>query len=324
MSNPPFDRDTLSKLKILENVNIDTVEGLLMGCEVRQLAVGDVLLEMGQQNERAYMLLSGKLSIHLESATSDAVAFLSEGETVGELSLLDGSPTSAFVVAAEASKLLVVSEERFWQMIDLSHDFAINLLFSLAKRLRANNSAISSNMKLTREYKRNAMIDGLTSLYNRRWIEESLPRFINRYGRSKQPLAVLIMDVDHFKKFNDTYGHPAGDRVLISVATTLKNSLRPTDYVARYGGEEFLVILPDTDMEGAVTAAERLRLAVSETTVTTTEGAALPRVTISLGGALFEMGYTMTSLIAAADTALYQSKHNGRNRATFAPSLNQG
>jgi diguanylate cyclase (GGDEF)-like protein len=313
-----FDREALSRLKVLQNVNLDAVEGLFSGCETRTLPPGGVLLQMGQANQHMYMLLSGKLSIHLESATSEAVAFLDAGETVGELSILDASLTSAFVVAAEASTVLVVNEQRFWQLIDMSHDFAINLLFSLAKRLRANNSTVSSNIKQQREYKRNAMIDGLTSLYNRRWIDDSLPRFINRYSRSGQSLVVVIMDVDHFKKFNDTYGHPAGDRVLISVASTLKQSLRPTDYVARYGGEEFLVILPDTDHEGAVTAAERLRSAVSETVVTTIDGAPLPKVTISLGAAVYTSGHTMATLIASADAALYQSKHNGRNRVTFA------
>ena len=314
-----FDREALSQLKVLKDVNLDAVEGLLSGCETRLLAPGDVLLQMGQTNQHMYMLLRGKLSIHLESSTSEAVAFLDAGETVGELSILDASPTSAFVVAAETALVLVVNEDRFWRLIDLSHDFAINLLFSLARRLRANNSTVSNNIKLQREYKRNAMIDGLTSLYNRRWIDDSLPRFLARYSRSGQRLAVLLLDVDHFKKFNDTYGHPAGDRVLISVSSTLKQGLRPTDYVARYGGEEFLVILPDTDEEGAVVAAERLRLAVSEAQVTTADGALLPRVTISLGGALCTPNQSMTALISAADTALYQSKHRGRNRVTFAP-----
>src|SRR5262249_27313997 len=157
---------------------------------------------------------------------------LGPGETVGELSVIDAAPASAFVVAAEPTRLLELDEPKFWNLVNASHDFAINLLLSLAQRLRANNSTVSNNIKLQREYKRNAMIDGLTGLYNRRWIDEALPRFVTRYNRGGQPLTVLMIDVDHFKRFNDTYGHAMGDQVLVRVGQALRAKLRPTDHVA--------------------------------------------------------------------------------------------
>src|SRR5678816_4587386 len=152
-----------------------------------------------------YMIPSGQLSIHLEGPTSESVATLGPGETVGELSVIDAAPASAFVVAAEATRLLALDEPKFWNLVNASHDFAINLLLSLTKRLRANNSTVSNNIKLQREYKRNAMIDGLTGLYNRRWIDEALPRFVTRYARGGQPLTVLMIDVDHFKPVSYTH-----------------------------------------------------------------------------------------------------------------------
>ncbi|HEY5948079.1 MAG TPA: GGDEF domain-containing protein [Kofleriaceae bacterium] len=305
-------------LKALDGVSLDSVEELLEGCELRRLAPGEVLLSLGQANDTMYMILSGELSIHLEGPTSEAVAKLGAGETVGELSVIDQAPASAYVVAAEPTRLIAIDEPRFWNLVNASHGFAINLLLSLSQRLRANNSTVSTNIKLQREYKRNALIDGLTGLYNRRWIDESLPRFVQRYGRGGQPLTVLMVDVDHFKVFNDTYGHAMGDQVLVKVGQALRSSLRPTDHVARYGGEEFLVILPDTVQDGARMAADRLRAAVHAIELARTDGTPIPRVTISLGGSSLHTGQTMKALLGHADEALYQSKAGGRDRVTFA------
>ena len=307
----------LYNLRVLRGVSLTSVEELLEACDVRTLNPGDVLLSMGQENSTMYMILSGKLSVHLDGPQSEPVAMLDAGETVGELSVMDATPASAFVVAAEHSRLLVVDETRFWNLVNASHDFAVNLLLSLAARLRANNSTVSNNIRLQREYKRNAMIDGLTGLYNRRWIDEAMPRFVARYSRSEQPLSVLMVDVDHFKNFNDTHGHSTGDKVLIVVSQALRGNVRPTDLVARYGGEEFLVILPDTSIASGRLVAERLRHAIAEIQLELADVADPPQITISLGGSCLEKGQTMAELMSKADQALYASKNGGRNRVTF-------
>jgi len=313
-----FDTTELYRLKVMQGVNLGSVEELLAACEVRVLAPGDVLLSLGQANRAMFMILDGKLTVHLDGPQGDPVATLEAGQTVGELSVMEGVPASAFVVAAETSRLLELDEKRFWELVNTSHDFTINLMVLLAQRLRANNTTVSSNIRLQREYKRNASIDGLTGLYNRRWIDEALPRFVARYGRRDgQKVSILMVDIDFFKKVNDTYGHPAGDQVIVTVAQMLRNNLRPADLVARYGGEEFLVILPDTDRDQARLVGERVRVAVADAVLAVEGSPELRRITVSLGGACLAHGQAMADLVATADRALYESKHAGRNRISM-------
>jgi diguanylate cyclase (GGDEF)-like protein len=300
-------------------VSVHSVEALLETCPVRVLGKDDLLLHQGEPNRSMYMVLSGRLSVHLESESNDPVATIAAGETVGELSVIDERPASAFVRAAEPTRLLVVDEERFWELVERSHEFAVNLVLLLARRLRSNNATVSENIRLQREYKRNALIDGLTALYNRRWLDDTLPRYVARYGRDRRPLSILMVDIDLFKRVNDTYGHPVGDVVLFTVAQTLRHHIRPGDFAARYGGEEFLVILADSDEHGAVKVGERLRAAVSRATVRTGDADTVLTVTISVGAARLLNGQKTDELIVAADAALYESKRLGRNRVTLSP-----
>ncbi len=163
-----------------------------------------------------------------------------------------------------------------------------------------------------------AMKDMLTGLANRRAITDQLLNTVARAQRQGQYLSVVMLDIDHFKQVNDSYGHQAGDMVLRGVAQTLQSRLRAQDQIGRFGGEEFLVILPDTNLEGAQTLAEALRTAVEATP--TQWGAHSIAVTISIGvrGGAVTGGDTADSLVGAADAALYRAKQNGRNRTELA------
>jgi len=156
-------------------------------------------------------------------------------------------------------------------------------------------------------------VDALTGLRTRRYVKEVLSIEFLRARRYGTSLAVLMADLDLFKKVNDRHGHPAGDVVLQGVAECLLSSLRATDSAGRYGGEELLVVLPQNDGEGGVILAERWRLAVENTVYMGSERQAIS-VTISIGVAEFQEAFeTPDDLIAAADKALYRAKENGRN-----------
>ncbi len=151
--------------------------------------------------------------------------------------------------------------------------------------------------------------DSLTGLHNRRALMEKLERECKRARRTSSPLALALLDVDHFKGYNDAYGHPSGDQALVQLADVLREIKRASDFVARLGGEEFAIVLVDTGFEGGVFAAERIRK-----TVETAQWARRP-LTVSLGVAVFEADMPdVEALLAAADRALYQAKRAGRNR----------
>ncbi|HHI92205.1 MAG TPA: sensor domain-containing diguanylate cyclase [Gammaproteobacteria bacterium] len=158
--------------------------------------------------------------------------------------------------------------------------------------------------------------DGLTQLFNRRYVEEALGKEFNRARRYHSKLSVILTDIDFFKKVNDVHGHLAGDEVLREISRRLASGLRGTDTLGRYGGEEFLVVLPETDTQGAYVLAERLRKTVQAKPIEI-EGASLI-INISLGiTELRESTAAYAQLIAEADLALYQSKENGRNCVTL-------
>jgi diguanylate cyclase (GGDEF)-like protein len=303
-----------ARLGIFRHVTIESVWGLLEHCTIVQLEEGTALLNKGEVNHTLYIVVDGRLSVHLDGADKDPVAFLEVGQTVGELSIIDETPASAYVCAFTPARLLAIDQSIFWRMVEASHEFSVNMLFLLAVRLRENNSRIVEGSHRRRELEHDATVDALTGLHNRRWLDQNLARLAGRHRFSRKPFCVVMLDVDHFKTFNDTWGHPAGDRVLATVGRVISGRMRPTDLAARYGGEEFCIMLPETPLSGGVIAANRLREKIAETVIIYGANDSLPRVTVSLGVACLEENEETNALLARADQALYRAKGKGRNR----------
>jgi two-component system cell cycle response regulator len=159
-----------------------------------------------------------------------------------------------------------------------------------------------------------AMTDQLTGLYNRRYMARHLETLLSGLATSGKTLAFLVMDVDHFKRVNDTHGHDVGDEVLREFARRISDNIRGHDLACRFGGEEFVVIMPETDVQMAYNVAERLRAGVECTPFPISRGADL-HITVSIGIAGTEgAGDTADALLRRADQALYRAKHSGRNR----------
>lgn len=168
----------------------------------------------------------------------------------------------------------------------------------------------------TEKLSREAVIDGLTGIYNRKYFDQKLAVELSRAQRQKNPLSLVMLDVDYFKKYNDTYGHPAGDRVLQAVVGAVQSQLnRLSDVFARYGGEEFIIILPSSDQSGATRIAEKVRQAVLALKLDHARSQVAEYITVSLGVATCLGGVvcTETRFLDTVDKALYAAKHCGRN-----------
>lgn len=163
-----------------------------------------------------------------------------------------------------------------------------------------------------------AVIDELTGVYNRRYLDEQLGSRLAEAQRYNSPFSIGLLDIDHFKRVNDTYGHPVGDEVLAQTASVVRRQMRKEDLLARYGGEEFAMLLPHTDRLGAAILAERVREAIADHPYEVSSGESI-RITISLGLASFPLDAAETDLdlLKIADRRLYQAKDDGRNVTVF-------
>jgi diguanylate cyclase (GGDEF)-like protein len=171
-----------------------------------------------------------------------------------------------------------------------------------------------ANLQLREQLRQQSIRDPLTGLFNRRYLEETMERELARSTRNGQPLAVVAIDVDHFKRFNDTHGHEAGDHVLVELARLLRENVRNTDIACRYGGEEFVLLMPDSPLSIATERVEMLRTQVSALRLQFGAAQHEP-VTISIGLATAPRdGHSADVLLRNADTALYAAKAGGRNR----------
>lgn len=204
------------------------------------------------------------------------------------------------------------------------------------KRLEANLEQVNRSLRdandelneVNRKLERAAKIDSLTGLPNRRALDDYLPRAITRCRHEKQPLSMLMVDVDYFKRYNDYYGHMSGDNALSAIAGAIADVLRlPCDFAARFGGEEFAVILPATDVDNAVTVAARLHDALEKIAIDH-RSSPFGRITVSIGLSCLPTlaripsdANVRTRLFLAADQAVYAAKEEGRNRTSIAPAL---
>jgi len=315
----PLTLEELERFELLTHVRREHLERLLTHAELRPLHTGDALLEAGQSNSTLYLVRSGRFGVHLTDPSTRPVASISHGESIGELSVLDQRPTSAYVVAQEPSVVLAIPEDEVWILLERSHSFAVNLLLNLGDRLRNQNQTISAQILRREEaFERAARYDPLTGVHNRHWLDQALPSWIGQHEATGSPLSIILADLDHFKAYNDSYGHRVGDAVLAAAAAAMQHVIRQTDRVARYGGEEFVVLLRETDIARAGATAERLREAVGKAQPAVEEHPDLPTVTISMGVAQLQPGQNATALLDAADQALYAAKAAGRNRVRFA------
>ncbi|MCB9988100.1 MAG: GGDEF domain-containing protein [Rhodospirillales bacterium] len=191
----------------------------------------------------------------------------------------------------------------------------------LEKQLDQSTLVMEELQRDLETFRKEALTDGLTGLANRKSFDGEIERITKEAAANGSTFTLLMADIDHFKTFNDNFGHQVGDQVLRLVAKTLTDGVKGRDMAARYGGEEFAIILPETNLTAGVTVGNALRKAMaSKDVVNRNSGEKLARITMSIGVAEYVPGEKTASLIERADAALYTAKHNGRNQVAAAPT----
>lgn len=260
-----------------------------------------------------------KISDKMQAAISELAGMVSEARSsVGEYGESLGGVSTKLQSASSLEDLgdivaAIVSDTK--KMVEKNQDLEVQLVNSSKQvtELRNNLDTV----------KKEALTDGLTGLLNRKAFDKQIIESISECKEFGTPLVFMLLDIDYFKKFNDTYGHQVGDQVLRLVARTLTDNVKGRDFAARYGGEEFAIILPDTPISAGLKVAEILRKSVeSKEVVNKASNEHLGRITLSIGLAEFAPGEEIPELIKRADEALYQAKHAGRNRVVEAKPAN--
>ena len=235
----------------------------------------------------------------IDSAMTTANAYSATLQTAGGDLDADLPPAELARLAAN-----LLAETR--RMQDSNHE--------LERNLEASRADIAALQRDLEDVRREALLDPLTKVFNRKAFDDGLLRSFIAAGEHGRPLCLVLLDIDHFKRFNDTWGHQTGDQVLRLVAMTLKSNIKGRNIAARYGGEEFAAILPETDIDGAVIVAENVRKAIqAKELLKRSTNEKLGRITASFGVAQLRPDDTPNSLIERADRGLYAAKRAGRN-----------
>jgi diguanylate cyclase (GGDEF)-like protein len=309
-----LDEKELGGIDLFRQVPLESIKGLIDACTVLELQPEETLIKAGQPNHTMYFVLDGRLRVHLDDPGKKPVALLGPGESIGEMSVIDQQPASAFVIADTPCRLLVMEEEILWSLVQSSHEAACNLLFILTRRLRNTDSVLVDGRQVAWEFRRLGTVDALTGLHNREWLDQVMTRQCARCDVAKQPLSVVTIDIDHFKEFNDRFGQVYGDHILYWVAHTLTELLRPNELIARYDGDKFVVVLPEQGLATAKRIADRLQQGVQNAIPATPDGRTVPHPTSSIGIAEMKMGQAPDSLLEEAGAAMRRAKEQGRNR----------
>jgi diguanylate cyclase (GGDEF)-like protein len=280
-------------------------------------SAGETVIRAGEQGEYMYVIQSGEADIINDGVILDLVG---PGGVVGEMAMVDGSLRSATVQARSDLTLLPISKPDFEILIRRHPQFGIHVMKIMSLRMRLMNARlgdamedISASRAMEEELRTLASRDPLTGTANRLHFGNMAAREIEQARRHERVLSVAMLDVDHFKIVNDTFGHACGDATLRQVVAATENELRIADVLGRVGGEEFAILLPETGLEPATAIAERIREVISEQNFNW-DGQTFD-LTVSIGVATWHADEdTIEDALTRADKNLYTAKENGRNQ----------
>ena len=303
-----------------------------------RLGRGQTLFRRGDPGDTMYVVLSGRIQLVFPTEVSPKV--LRSGDFLGELALVSPDHVrTASAVGLDDAELQVFDQKAFDRLLETKPRLLVSLLKWISSYLLSSEQRLTSglqrknqeleqtlgHLQRTRAERDRqealARTDELTGLVNRRHMNLELERLLESPATVRGGLAVLLVDLDDFKRINDTYGHPCGDAVLKAVAGILRASVRPMDLPCRIGGDEFAVVFPNVTRELAGSRAETIRQRICEDPLDLRGFGRRVTVSVSMGGAYLRPGESVSELFARADQGLYASKRRGKNRLTWAEDV---
>ena len=291
------------------------------------LAAGQTLFHEGDEGRDMYILVRGAAAviISLPGGGGHEIARFAPGDFFGEMSIFDHAPRSATCTAVEASELYSLSRDSFSDVIAQHPTIALKLMYRMlqvtTQRLRGTSKFVSEMLQWGEGARKRAVTDELTGVYNRRFLEDSLGTYLAEAQEKGEPLSLVMVDLDHFRAINESYGHAKGDEMIKAAAGVFRSQLGEAGVVARYGGDEFVIVLPRAEPARATQLMDAVCAEVARLDTLSGLKGPITTVTTSMGVAGFPAhAANLSGVRAAADAALYKAKEGGRNRVVCAPA----
>ena len=320
-----------SNIELLKNVDLfsllteEEIGRIIKSLHAVEKKEDEVLFKEGDEGNELYIVISGKVASYvvLPKGTKREIAVFKPGDFFGEMSIFENTPRSATCFTKEKCLLLSLRERDLYELILYEPELANKIMYKMlnitTERLLDRSEFLSDMVQWGEEARRRAITDELTGIYNRRFLDDSLTDYFEKAKNSGKYLSLIMMDIDNFKYYSETFKQEQINRMIVEVVSVFKKYFRENDIVARYGGDEFTVIMPDTDLKSAYAVAEKIRVAVSELKFSDMLQKEIPQVTVSQGIASYpENADDLETLRITADKALYKAKHEGRNKVVLA------
>ncbi len=313
--------EQINKINIFSELNDNEMQIIEKYFSLKTYEKGETLIAQDDIRKELFIVLNGKIvsTLKIPGSIDRKHGEYCTGDFFGEMSLFGNKPSFDTFYAAEKSHLLTFQEKELIELIEKNSDIAVKFIYKILnltiQRFRESSKFLSDVVQWGESASRRVITDELTGVYNRAFLEDALENFFNISMSNNKPLSLFMLDIDNFGLINDSLGHDAGNKIIFESINLIKKIISKHGIIARYGGDEFSILLPEADLEKAMSIAEQIRRDIDSHDFTEHLMGEDIAVSISIGVSSFpDTATDLTSFKEKADASLYQAKELGRNR----------
>jgi diguanylate cyclase (GGDEF)-like protein len=318
----------LKNVEIFSDVTPDEIVKIKDYFKLIEIKKDKIIFKEGDIGNELFIIKTGIISLYIDlvNGKTREIARFSTGDFFGEMAIFENAPRSATCKCIENGKLLSLPASNFFYLIESFPEISTKIMNKMlnitTQRLQNISEFLSDIVQWGETARRRAITDEMTGLFNRRFLEDTIEDYFNSSRNNKKPLALVMIDMDHFRLINEHYGQKTGDQAICFVADIFKTCLREKDIAARYGGDEFTIILPETNLDDAKKIAEDIKDKVNNIDFLKNSEGPIKMISLSQGVATFpDDGEDLKSVWKKADQALYKAKIDGRNRVVYSINI---